>query len=156
MYFSCIVLTSNFASTAKNFELMKNPHPNRPHPSKSYLLRLVFLVLGCAFLGLGLVGIYTPMLPTTPFMILAAGCFARSSPKFYRWLITHRTFGRLLRDWEDRRAIPRYAKYLSWTMMSLSCALLFWRLPRECWWIAMVASMICLATAVWMARLPDA
>lgn len=135
---------------------MKNPRPSRPHPSKNHLLRLVFLVAGCIFAVLGMVGVYMPVLPTTPFMILAAGCFARSSPKFYHWLINHRIFGQLLRDWEERRAIPRYAKYLSWTMMGVSCAVLFWRLPREYWWVAMVASVACLVTAIWMARLPDA
>lgn len=123
--------------------------------SRSRVVRAVFLVAGFVFVGLGLIGVFLPVLPTTPFMILAASCFAKSSRRFHLWLMNHPVFGKLLRDWEERRAIPRYAKYLAWTMMGLSCAMLFYRLPNHLW-IAVVTSVICICTMIWMARLPDA
>lgn len=124
--------------------------------SRSRVVRAVFFGFGCVFFGLGVVGVFLPVLPTTPFMILAASCFAKSSKRFHLWLMNHPTFGKLLQDWEQRRAIPRYAKYLAWTMMTLSCAMLFYRLPQSWWWLAILTCVVCLATMVWMARLPDA
>jgi len=62
------------------------------------------------FVALGVVGAFLPILPTTPFIILAAACFARSSPRLEAWLLSHRVFGPLLRDWRERGAIPRHAK----------------------------------------------
>ncbi len=120
------------------------------------LTRPLFFVLGCLCVGLGILGIYLPVLPTTPFMLLASMCFAKSSPRLHAWLINHKSFGRMIVAWQTRRAIPRHAKWLSWTMMTISCAMLFWRLPSQWWWLGGMVSMICLATVIWMARLPDA
>jgi len=72
------------------------------------LRRPLFLGLGLAFVGLGLLGTVLPVLPTTPFMILALWCFARSSKRFHDWLYHHRVFGPPLRQWEAMscRALP--------------------------------------------------
>ena len=74
------------------------------------LLRAVFLALGFFFVALGFIGAFLPVLPTTPFLILAAACFARSSERFENWLLQHRRFGPILREWRARGAIPRKAK----------------------------------------------
>jgi len=76
----------------------------------SRLLRILFLALGFVFVALGFVGAFLPVLPTTPFLILAATCFARSSPRFEAWLLEHERFGPTLRAWRSRGAIPRNAK----------------------------------------------
>ncbi|MDO8978625.1 MAG: YbaN family protein [Afipia sp.] len=76
----------------------------------SRLLRILFLALGFVFVALGFVGAFLPVLPTTPFLILAAACFARSSPRFEAWLLEHERFGPTLRAWRSRGAIPRNAK----------------------------------------------
>lgn len=124
--------------------------------SRQFLLRWFFLLLGGVFFILGIVGIVLPVLPTTPFILLTAGCWARGSLRFHRWLIAHPVFGKMVSDWQEKRAIPRYAKYLAWTMMTLSCGMLFYRLSTDFQWLAWLTSVICLATAIWMARLPDA
>jgi uncharacterized membrane protein YbaN (DUF454 family) len=73
-------------------------------------MRGLFLALGLVFVGIGFVGIVLPVLPTTPFLILAAACFARSSTRLEGWLLGHRRFGPILRDWRARGAIPWEAK----------------------------------------------
>lgn len=76
-------------------------------------VRLAFLALGFGALALGIIGIVVPLLPTTPFLILAAAAFARSSPRLEAWLLAHPRLGPGLRAWRARRAIPRPAKWAS-------------------------------------------
>ncbi len=83
--------------------------------------------LGCLFLLLGAIGVVLPLLPTTPFVLLAAGCFARSSPRLHAWLLDSALFGPVLRNWEDNRCIPRNARRVALVMMLGvgSCSVLF-------------------------------
>ena len=76
-------------------------------------MRGLWLAAGWLFLGLGLLGVVLPVLPTTPFLLLAAACFARSSPRLHGWLLNHRTFGPPIRNWEENGAISRRAKRLA-------------------------------------------
>lgn len=76
-------------------------------------MRYLYLVLGWAFVGIGIVGAFLPVLPTTPFLILAAACFARSSGRLEAWLLNHPRFGPSLRAWRERGAIPPRAKAMS-------------------------------------------
>lgn len=76
-------------------------------------MRLLWLLLGGLFLGLGLLGVVLPVLPTTPFLLLAAGCFAKSSPRLHGWLLAHPVFGPPIRNWEENGAISRRAKRLA-------------------------------------------
>lgn len=76
-------------------------------------MRGLWLGLGGLFLGLGLLGVALPVLPTTPFLLLAAACFARSSPRLHRWLLAHPVFGPPILNWEENGAISRRAKRLA-------------------------------------------
>ena len=82
----------------------------------------MFLLLGLGFVGLGVAGIFLPVLPTTPFMLLAAACFARSSERFYNWLLNHRIFGHTVREWQQHRSIPRRTKWLAIVTMAATLA----------------------------------
>ena len=75
--------------------------------------------LGLIFLLLGGIGVVLPLLPTTPFILLAAACFAKSSPRMHRWLLESELFGPILRDWEKNRCISYGVKWLSLSMMAL-------------------------------------
>ena len=74
------------------------------------LKRTLFLISGGVFFIVGIIGVFLPILPTTPFMILAAGCFAESSPRFHRMLLNNRWFGEELRQWENSRTMKRSTK----------------------------------------------
>ena len=74
------------------------------------MLRYLWLAVGALSLLLGAVGAFLPMLPTTPFVLLAAACFARGSPRIHRWLREHPRLGRAVREWEDHGAIARRSK----------------------------------------------
>lgn len=76
-------------------------------------------LLGLLFVGIGAVGAVLPLLPTTPFILLAAWCFARSSPRLHGWLMTSELFGPLLRDWEEKRCMTAGVRRLSLSMMIL-------------------------------------
>ena len=67
----------------------------------------LYKALGLLFVGLGLLGSAVPLLPTVPFLLLAAACFARSSERHYQWLLDHSLFGPLVREWEENRCIRR-------------------------------------------------
>jgi uncharacterized membrane protein YbaN (DUF454 family) len=77
------------------------------------LNRILFLALGWFFVALATVGIFLPLIPTTPFLLLAGSCFIRSSPRCRRWLVESRWFGPHLRDWDEHRAVRRPVKLLA-------------------------------------------
>ena len=85
--------------------------------------RLLFLVSGLTSTLIGLVGIFVPLLPTTPFLILAAFCFARSSPAWEEWMLSHPKIGPAIVAWRDHRAIPRQGKLAATAVLAASAVL---------------------------------
>jgi uncharacterized membrane protein YbaN (DUF454 family) len=79
----------------------------------------VFRLLGFVFLALGALGVVLPLLPTTPFILLSAACFARSSERWHRWLLANETFGPMIRNWEERRCISCRVKTIGTLTMIL-------------------------------------
>ena len=72
--------------------------------------RLMWMAVGVLAVAVGAVGAFLPLLPTTPFLLVAAYAFARSSDRLHRWLLNHRVFGRLIKEWQMHGAINRRAK----------------------------------------------
>ena len=88
--------------------------------------RILLLTCGFVAVGFGTVGIVVPGLPTTGFFVLAAGCFARSSPRFERWVLDLPGVGPLVRDHRDGLGMPRRAKVVAIAMMLAACSLSSW------------------------------
>ena len=86
-------------------------------------MRFLWLVTGFLFLGLGVLGALLPVLPTTVFLLVAAACFARSSPRLHGWLVRHPVFGPPIVNWQDHGAISRAAKRLALGTMAVVLAL---------------------------------
>ena len=87
-------------------------------------MRAVFFTIGLLATTLGFVGVFLPVLPTTPFLLVAAWGFSRSSPRFESWLLNHRRLGPPLRAWRRDGAIGRRTKIVAVTMMATSFAFL--------------------------------
>ncbi|MBL7139091.1 MAG: YbaN family protein [Bacteroidales bacterium] len=101
---------------------------------KNFLLRYALLATGTFFVFLALIGIVLPLVPTTPFLLVAAACFYKSSNRFYTWLITNKFFGTYLRDYKDKKGIPWRVKL---------GALLFL-------WLSLLISAFYLAPLLWI------
>lgn len=115
--------------------------------------RIVWLILGLGFTALGLIGAFVPLMPTTVFLILAAGCFARSSPRLEAWLLNHPRFGAALRSWRSHRAVPRRAKQAAVVGMAAGYVL-FELAARPPLWLALVVALALIACAVWLISRP--
>jgi uncharacterized membrane protein YbaN (DUF454 family) len=88
-------------------------------------MRLIWIVFGGVSLLLGVVGIVLPLLPTVPFLLLSAFCFARSSKRLHDWLVTHPKLGPPIEDWNRRGAISRRAKRLSTASVAVAFGISF-------------------------------
>jgi uncharacterized membrane protein YbaN (DUF454 family) len=83
-------------------------------------MKLFYNVAGVVAVLLGIVGIFLPLLPTTPFLLLASACFARGSTRLHNWLLSHRVFGDYLRNFEAGRGIPLTAKIVATVLLWIS------------------------------------
>ena len=104
----------------------KRPSAERGNP-RSWLRRLLWNIAGTIFLGLGLIGAALPVMPTTPFLLLAAACYLNGSTRMYEWMTKNRLFGRYLRDYMEGRGVPLRTKIASicflWLAISASILL---------------------------------
>ena len=111
-------------------------------------LRLVWTGFGCVFLALGAIGVVLPLIPTTPFLLLAVFCFARSSPRLHDWILEHRTFGPLVHNWREHGSIDRRSKQISIVVIALTVLVSVlldvphWALAAQIVVLAMVATFI--------------
>ncbi len=107
-------------------------------------LRLLWLLGGIVFVAVGAIGVILPLLPTTPFLLLAAYCFARSSPGLHDWLLNHRSFGPLISNWDQYGGIDRRSKRIAIVVIVLTPIIAI--LIGVPWW-ALAGQIIVLAIA---------
>lgn len=94
------------------------------------VLSILLLICGTISLGLGIIGIFLPLLPTTPFLLLTAACYVRSSERFYKWLISNKYFGTYILNYRSGKGIPLRAKILGVTLLWISmCYTIFFIIP---------------------------
>ncbi|WP_299380594.1 YbaN family protein [uncultured Kiloniella sp.] len=121
---------------------------------KTGIRRICLIGLGWICVVLGLIGIVLPLLPTTPFLLVALWAFSHSSERFHNWLYQHHLFGPMVRDWDCYRVIPLKAKALAITMMSASLGYVAYKEVVPLWGLGLVGLCL-LCVAVFILRCPS-
>jgi len=125
-----------------------------PSPEESpRALRWLLWLAGTVSLGLGILGVALPGLPTTPFVLLAAACYARASPRLHGWLRQHRLFGPMVRDWETHHSLSKRTKRFAQVSMLVMVSVSAWGLRERPVLLAVV--LVAALVGVWVvARIP--
>lgn len=117
------------------------------------LKRVTLISIGCLSLVTGVIGAFVPLLPTVPLVLLSGFCFARSSETLHQWLLHHRYFGSILKNFEAGKGVPRKVKlraiFTVWLSMGLSC----WIVDRPV--LCLMLFAIGLAVSIYLYRLPE-
>jgi uncharacterized membrane protein YbaN (DUF454 family) len=124
----------------------------RPHDSR--IVRAVLLVAGTLCVALGVIGIFLPGLPTTPFLLLAAACYARASGRFYLWLLRNPALGPTIREWRRHRSIPYRTKLVAIALMTTTIGVSIALLARYPLAQVMLA-VIGVGVGAWLYRIPS-
>ncbi len=118
------------------------------------MVRGLFFIAGLLSLGFGIAGIFLPVLPTTPLVLLAAACFARSYRPFHEWLLGHRVFGPMIDEWQRHRSIPYRSKIIAIVTMGLTLgvSIVFFVQPA---WLKGLLVLLGVGLAAWLYRIPS-
>jgi len=124
----------------------------RKHASPT--VRVALVLVGSGFVALGVAGIFLPVLPTTPFLLLAAACYARASHRFYNWLLNNRWLGPTILEWQRYRSIRYRTKLVAIGMMavSLTTSIVFFVNDAR---LQIALALLGIALAVYMYRIPS-
>ena len=112
----------------------------------------LYKVIGLVFVGLAVLGAVLPVLPTTPFLLVAAACFAKSSPYLYQKLLENRVFGPLIRDWQQHRSIPRRGKIAA--LISIVLAVSWSCYVLDSWYWQLLVVALVTPSFIFLYRLP--
>jgi len=114
--------------------------------------RYLLMGVGTVAVVMGVVGIFVPMWPTTPFLLLAVVCYVRSSDRMYQWLLSHRHLGKYVRDYASGDGIPRRAKTIAlslmWVTTTMSSAIVIVRFGVTLWTVAYASGLAVIAVGV--------
>lgn len=116
-------------------------------------VRILFVLLGTLFLALGILGAILPVVPTTPFLLIAAACYARGSTRFYNALLDNRAFGPLILEWRRHRSIPFRVKVTAIALMSVTLTVSI--LTLESLWLQAMLAALNIALAAYLWRIPS-
>ncbi len=117
-------------------------------------LKLLFTCLGWLFVALGFLGIFLPLLPTTPFLLLACTCFIKGSPRLARWIQHHPRFGPTITQWREHKAVEKQVKKRANFFIIISFSISIYVMSGL--WLKVVLVVFMIALLVWFNRLPDA
>ena len=116
------------------------------------LARTLLTVSGTLFVALGVLGMFLPVLPTTPFLLLAAICYARSSKRFYHWLMTNRWCGEYIRNYREGRGIPLKQKVLAVLLLWLTIGYAAWFVV-SLWWAKSILFGVAVGVTIHLIRI---
>lgn len=118
------------------------------------LLRALLWLAGALSLLLAVIGVLLPVVPTVPFLLVTAACWARASPRWHRWLLTRPRIGPVIARWERERTVPRAAKWSALGLLAVSLGSTT-VLLRHHDWLPYVVPVVALVLAWWILRLPE-
>jgi uncharacterized membrane protein YbaN (DUF454 family) len=121
---------------------------------KQRVVRVLLLFAGTLSLTLGAIGIFLPILPTTPFLLLAAACYLRSSERMHKWLLGNRWFGEYIRNYQEGRGIPLKTKMAAVTFLWITIIYSAFFVLDEILIAQVALLLIALAVSVHLIRLP--
>ncbi|ALO27850.1 hypothetical protein KHM19_15480 [Leptospira borgpetersenii] len=134
-------------------DMEKKDYSDEVHLHSSKIVRFLLFIAGSISLILGIIGIFTPILPTTPFLLLSAACYARASHQFYNWLMNNRYFGSYIRDWRIHKTIPIRAKIIAISMIFLTIGTtVFFFIPILV--VKILVSLIGILVVIYLIRIP--
>ena len=116
------------------------------------LTRILLIVSGTLCVALGILGMFLPVLPTTPFLLLAAICYARSSKRFYHWLMTNPWCGKYIRNYREGKGIPLKQKVLTILLLWLTIGYAVWFVVTL-WWVKIILFGIAIGVTIHLMRI---
>lgn len=119
--------------------------------SESKIGRTLYYIAGTLFLVLGLIGIVLPILPTTPFLLLSAACYVRSSEKAYNWLLNNRVFGQYIRDYRDGKGLPVKIRVITITLLWITIIISLFFITI--FWVQILLLIIAIAVSLHVAMI---
>lgn len=125
-----------------------SPTSNQLAPRR--FVRILYVTLGWISLVVGIIGVVTPILPTTPFVLLSGYCFARGSERFYNWIMAHKYFGPMIRAFQEEKRIPLKVKIFATAMIAISMSITAIFFVKKIYAIAAMASVgIAVIVYIW-------
>ena len=119
---------------------------------KHHTIKILLVSVGCLSIALGVLGVILPLLPTTPFILLAAACFAKSSPRFHGWLLANCHLGPIVRQYQSGNGLPRRVRWRALATLWASMSLSIWIIGQ--WWAVAMLGIIGAGVTIYLCRLP--
>jgi len=115
-------------------------------------VKILLIASGTFFIGVGIIGIFIPVLPTTPFLLLSAALYARSSKRFYNWLINNKIFGRFIKDYREGKGIPLRLKIATVILLwvTIGCSAIF---AIDIFWVRLLLFLIAVGVTIHIIRI---
>jgi len=115
-------------------------------------LRILLITSGTFFIGVGIIGIFIPVLPATPFLLISAALYARSSQKFYNWLINNKIFGRFIKNYREGKGIPLRLKIITIALLwiTIGCSAIF---AIDLLWVRIILGIVAAGVTIHIIRI---
>jgi uncharacterized membrane protein YbaN (DUF454 family) len=128
---------------------------NRCYKNEQYLrkpIKILLIATGTFFIGVGIIGIFIPVLPTTPFLLISAALYSRSSKRFYSWLINNRIFGKFIKDYREGKGIPLRLKIITIILLwiTIGCSAIF---AIDILWVRIMLVVIAVGVTIHITRI---
>ncbi|MBR2326481.1 MAG: YbaN family protein [Alistipes sp.] len=108
-------------------------------------MNIFLIIVGCVSLVLGVAGMFLPLLPTTPFLLLSAAVWVKASPRLYSWLLNHKVFGEYIRNFREHRAIPLRVKVVSVSLVWFTIGYCIFAVVDKWWWAQVLMALLAIA-----------